>query len=65
MRTEHIFENISSYTERLKNKKIALESRVRTLLGDAMLLATSVVYLGPFSPEERHSIRTDEKKGII
>ena len=65
MRTEHIFENITGYTERLQRKAGSLESRVKTLLGDSILLATSVVFLGPFSPEERHWIRTDEKRGII
>ena len=49
----------------MMRKRDNIDSRVRTLLGDSILLAASVVFLGPFSPEERNSIRTDEKKGMI
>ena len=57
MRTEHIFENITAYTEKLKTKRKDLDERRRTLLGDAILLATSAVLLGPFAPEERETLR--------
>ena len=57
MRTDHIYENITDYTNNLKKKRKDLDERRKTLLGDSILLATSVVFLGPFSPEERESIR--------
>lgn len=57
MRTEQIFDNIKSYTDKLREKRKDLEERRKTLLGDAILLAASTVYLGPFSPEERDQIR--------
>ena len=39
-----------------------LDSRVDTLLGDVLLLAASVVYLGPFAPEERETMRNSIRK---
>ena len=57
MRTEQIFENIKAYTDKLREKRRDLEDRKKTLLGDAILLSASTVYLGPFSPEEREQIR--------
>jgi len=57
MRTEHIFENITAYTDKLKTKRKDLDERRKTLLGNGILLATSVVLLGPFAPEERDSVR--------
>ena len=59
MRTEAIEEHIWSYTDRIRKKLDNIESRVDTLLGDSILLAASVVYLGPFSPEEREEVRND------
>ena len=57
MRTEAIEEHIWSYDARIKKKLQNIETRVDTLLGDSILLAASVVYLGPFSPEEREEVR--------
>ena len=58
MRTEAIEEHIWSYTARIQKKLNNLDSRVDTLLGDSIMLAASVVYLGPFAPEEREATRT-------
>ena len=57
MRTEAIEEHIWSYDARIKKKLQNIETRVDTLLGDSILLAASVVYLGPFAPEEREDVR--------
>lgn len=57
MRTDHIFEQVTQYVSRLEKKLKKTDSSVHTLLGDSILLAASVVYLGPFSPEEREGIR--------
>jgi len=58
MRTEAIEEHIWSYTDRIEKRLNNLDSRFETLLGDSILLAASVVYLGPFAPEEREQYRT-------
>lgn len=57
MRTEAIEEHILVYTDRIKKRLDSLDSRVETVLGDSILLAASVVYLGPFAPEERERFR--------
>ena len=62
MRTEAIEEHIWAYTARIQKKLNNLDSRVDTLLGDVLLLAASVVYLGPFAPEERDNVRNGIRK---
>ena len=62
MRTEAIEEHIWSYTGRVEKKLQNLDYRVKTLLGDSMLMAASVVYLGPFAPEEREECRNRIRK---
>ena len=62
MRTEAIEEHIWSYTARVEKKLQNLDYRVKTLLGDSMLMAASVVYLGPFAPEEREECRNRIRK---
>jgi hypothetical protein len=37
----------------MEKKLENIVSRVNSVLGDSILLATSVVYLGNFAPEER------------
>lgn len=59
MRTEAIEEHIWNYSDRIKKRLTNLDSRVDTLLGDSILMAASVVYLGPFAPEERESVRNN------
>ena len=34
-----------------------MNSQVENILGDTILLAASIVYLGPFSPEDRMNLR--------
>ena len=42
------------------NKKLnSVKSRSTSVLGDAILLAMSVVFLGAFAPEEREHIRLE------
>ena len=41
----------------MEQKLQSITSRSQTLLGDSILLASSVVYLGVFSPEERENFR--------
>lgn len=57
MRTDQIYDNIQDYSRRIQSKLTCITSRSASLLGDAILFATSVVYLGSFSPEERETIR--------
>lgn len=61
MRTEAIEEHIIKYTKRISKKLLNLDSRMETLLGDSIIMAASVVYLGPFSPEEREMTRAKIK----
>jgi hypothetical protein len=37
----------------MNDKLESVKSRSQSILGDCILLATSVVYLGTFAPEER------------
>jgi hypothetical protein len=53
MRTDQIFEKIKEYAAHMENKLESVKSRSQSVLGDCILLATSVVYLGTFAPEER------------
>lgn len=57
MRTEHIFDKIEKYSEKIGKKLEGIEARLKTLTGDCIILAASVVYLGPFSPSERNQLR--------
>lgn len=57
MRTDQIFKNIEEYSRRMDHKLQSITSRAQTLLGDSILLGTSVVYLGMFAPEEREQFR--------
>lgn len=57
MRTDQIFKKIEEYSRRMEHKLQSITSRAQTLIGDSILLASSVVYLGIFSPEEREQIR--------
>ena len=57
MRTQQVFEKIQQYAAHLDRKLASVSSRTQSILGDAILLATSVVYLGAFAPEERESVR--------
>jgi hypothetical protein len=53
MRTNHIIEQIDKYSEKILNKLIKTKKRIETLLGDSLIMAASVVYLGPLSMKER------------
>jgi hypothetical protein len=58
MRTDQIFEKIKEYAAHMEDKLESVKSRSQSVLGDCILLATSVVYLGVFAPEEREQIRS-------
>ena len=64
MRTEAIETNIWTYTGRIEKKSNNLASRMETLLGDSILLAATIVYLGPFAPEERENFRDNIRKQL-
>lgn len=57
MRTDQIFQSIEEYSRRMEHKLQSITSRAQTLLGDAILLGCSIVYLGMFAPEEREQFR--------
>jgi hypothetical protein len=50
-------EYIEAYIQKLEKKSGKLNSQVENILGDTILLAASIVYLGPFAPEDRMGMR--------
>ena len=46
MRTNVIFENINNYANKMEKKLSLITTRTASIIGDSLLLATSVVYLG-------------------
>jgi hypothetical protein len=59
MRTDHIFENINNYAEKIMQKLKRIQTRIETLTGDCMILAASVCYLGGFSVTDRNLLRKE------
>ena len=57
MRTDQIHLKIEEYSIRIGHKLQSVISRSQTLVGDSILLAASIVYLGIFAPEEREQFR--------
>lgn len=57
MRTDQIYNNIEEYSKRMEHKLQSVSSRTQTLLGDSIVLAASICYLGVFAPEEREQFR--------
>lgn len=59
MRTEHIIEQIEKYSTKMMLKMTKVKKRIDTLLGDSLILACSIVFLGTFSIKERKQIRKE------
>ena len=59
LRTRMISDNVLTYAFRIEKRLESINSRYTTLVGDCLLLATSVVYLGPYAPEEREKLRLE------
>jgi len=57
MRTEQIFESVQKYADKIEKRLDSVTSRSQTLLGDSLLFSASVVFMGPFSPKEKESLR--------
>ena len=57
MRTEHIIDQIEKYCSKVLIQMQKTKKRQECILGDAIIMAASVVYLGAFSMKERKSIR--------
>ena len=53
MRTEQIFMEVDKYCGKVHNKLKEVRKRIDTLLGDCIILAASVAFLGVFSVKER------------
>lgn len=64
MRTQHIFESVHDYGKKVQNKLDGINSRMQALLGDCIILASSICFLGYFSSHERIEIRSDIVKHI-
>jgi len=59
MRTEHIIEQIERYAHKVMGKLVKARKRLETLLGDSLILSSTVVFLGAFSIKERKAIRKE------
>ena len=59
MRTEHIFELVNQYANKIRKQSTNIKSRIETLLGDSIVLAASVTYLGAFSVQEKVQLRKE------
>lgn len=57
MRTQHIFDSVKDYGQKVSLKLDRINSRLQALLGDCIILAASVCLLGFFSSDERMEIR--------
>jgi hypothetical protein len=57
MRTQHIFESVKEYGQKVKLKLDRINSRLQALLGDCIVLAASICFLGFFSSDERMEMR--------
>ncbi len=59
MRTEHIFLQVEKYTTRIYAKLAEIKRRIDTLLGDCVIMAASVAFLGMLSFKERIQARKE------
>lgn len=59
MRTQHIFDSVKEYGEKVEIKLKRINSRLQALLGDCIVLAASICFLGFFSSDERIEIRSE------
>ena len=59
MRTDHIIEQIEKYCSKILGKLNKTKKRVESLLGDCLIMASSVTFLGAFSMKERKLIRKE------
>lgn len=57
MRTDQIFTSVQEYAAKIDLKLQSVTSRTQTLVGDSILLGSSVVFFGVFAPEERENLR--------
>lgn len=65
MRTEHIFQNIEKYSKKIKGKLESIDKRLENLLGDCIIMAASVSYLGVFFMQDRLLIRRELAENIL
>ena len=59
MRTDHIFIQVEKYSNKIYGKLTDIKRRIETLLGDCIIMAASVTFLGVFSMRERIQIRKE------
>lgn len=64
MRTQHIFDSVKEYGQKVKLKLDRINSRLQALLGDCIVLAASICFLGFFSSDERKEIRHELVKFV-
>jgi hypothetical protein len=59
MRTQHIFDSVKEYGNRMEQKLDRINARQQALVGDCIILAASVCLLGFFSSDERIEVRDE------
>jgi hypothetical protein len=64
MRTQHIFDSVKEYGQKVSLKLDRINTRLQALVGDCIILAASVCLLGFFSSDERIDIRQDIVKFV-
>jgi hypothetical protein len=64
MRTQHIFDSVKEYGQKIKKKLEIINSRIQSLLGDCIILSSSICFLGFFSSDERMEIRNEIVKFV-
>jgi hypothetical protein len=64
MRTQHIFDSVKEYGQKVKLKLDRINSRLQALLGDCIVLAASICFFGFFSSDERMEIRHELVKFV-
>jgi hypothetical protein len=64
MRTQHIFDSVKEYGQKVKLKLDRINSRLQALLGDCIVLAASICFFGFFSSDERMEVRHELVKYV-
>jgi hypothetical protein len=64
MRTHAIYQKVCNYGGKVKSKLELVNSRTKSLLGDCIVLAASICFLGHYSAHERIELRAAIVKHI-
>jgi hypothetical protein len=64
VRTEQIIASVLQNATRAEKKLEKIKNRLKNLLGDSLLLACTVAYMGPFSMNDRRKLRKEIAEGL-